>query len=650
MNTGHLDNAIDFNNVMMTDHQTVHHSRQSLADFSNSPHNESQRELLTNSKECRMFLDKVFSGKNLKRHMPIFQWLPVYNKADFIGDLIAGITVSLAAIPLALAFAGIAGLPTEFALYSSFMGNIIYTIFGSCKDNIVGSTAIASLLTLQVCHGNWQKSILFTLLSGLIELIMGLTRMGFIIDFVSGPVNAGFTSAVALIIFTSQIKNILVVKANGNSFLQNWISIIKDIHNFRTSDTILGIGSIIVLVILRYIGNIKLKAKENDDLSRIQKIGNTIFWFLGVSRNALLVFVTATIVGYLEHMGKSYVQLTGYIPSGFPPVEFPALSIVNGNGSYVSETELEENTQSFWMLLQEFGSGLVVIPLISLLETIAVCRTFANGKPVDTNQELISLGLANITNSFVRGYRINGGLARGSVNTASGGRTQFVNVYVSVIVILALLYLAEYFYYIPKATLAAIIIAAVLFQLQYQTIKPMWRSKKSDLFIGLLAFAACLVGPLSVGVFVAITINILYILYQSARPEINVDLVKTSSGKQFLKITPDRCLIFPSVEFVRNKIVKSGQKYTIPVVFDCTFIYAADFTTAKAIELIIQDFNSRNQKLIFFNLRPRLLKVFKTLKSPFIMCYSLNCIEKLLDDQSNGTFANGVSVHEVTEL
>lgn len=100
---------------------------------------------------------------------------------------------------------------------------------------------------------------------------------------------------------------------------------------------------------------------------------------------------------------------------------------------------------------------------------------------MDTNQELITLGLANITNSFVRGYRINGGLARGSVNTASGGRTQFVNVYVSVIVILALLYLAEYFYYIPKATLAAIIIAAVLFQLQYQTIKPMWRSKSKYL-------------------------------------------------------------------------------------------------------------------------------------------------------------------------
>lgn len=100
---------------------------------------------------------------------------------------------------------------------------------------------------------------------------------------------------------------------------------------------------------------------------------------------------------------------------------------------------------------------------------------------MDTNQELITLGLANITNSFFRGYRINGGLARSSVNASSGGRTQFINVYISAIVILAMLFLAEYFYYIPKATLAAIIIAAVLFQLQYQIVVPMWQSKSKYL-------------------------------------------------------------------------------------------------------------------------------------------------------------------------
>ncbi|XP_075148832.1 sodium-independent sulfate anion transporter-like isoform X2 [Haematobia irritans] len=530
------------------------------------------------------------------------------------------------------------------------MGNIIYTIFGSCKDNILGSTAIASLLTHQVCQGNWQKSILFTLLTGCIELLMGSTRLGFIIDFVSGPVNAGFTSAVALIIFTSQMKNILVVKANGESFLENWISIAKDIHNFRPSDTLLGVSSIVILVILRYIGNLKIKPKENMELGKWPRIGNTIFWFIGVSRNALLVFITASIVGYMEHIGNHYFQLTGYIPSGFPPVEVPAFSIAAVNGSNVGEVVggVVEN-QIFWNLLKEFGSGLVVIPLISLLETIAVCRTFAKGKPVDTNQELIALGLANISNSFFQGYRINGGLARGSVNTASGGRTQFVNVYISCIVILAMIFLAEYFYYIPKATLAAIIIAAVLFQLQYQTIKPMWHSNKADLFIGLLAFAACLVAPLSVGVFAAITINIIYILYQSARPEIAVDLVKTSNGQHFLKITPDRCLIFPSMEFVRNKVMKSGQKNSmLPVVFDCTYIYATDFTTAKVIELIIQDFKTRNQLLIFFNLRPRLVKVFDTISSKFILCYSIDEIEVLLSDRTyNG---NTRSVTEETNL
>lgn len=255
------------------------------------------------------------------------------------------------------------------------MGNIIYTLFGSCKDNILGSTAIASLLTFQVTQGNWQKSILFTLLSGLIELTMGLTRLGFIIDFVSGPVSAGFTSAVALIIFTSQMKNILVVKANGDSFLENWISIFKDIHNFRPSDTILGVVSIVILVILRYIGHIKLTAKDNEELSSSRTISNKIFWFIGVSRNAVLVFITATIVGYLEHSGHHYFQLTGYIPSGFPPIEFPSFSIPAANISNVEAVDVVED-ESFWHLLQEFGTGLLVIPLISLLETIAVCRTF----------------------------------------------------------------------------------------------------------------------------------------------------------------------------------------------------------------------------------------------------------------------------------
>lgn len=253
------------------------------------------------------------------------------------------------------------------------MGNIVYAIFGSCKDNILGSTAIASLLTFQVAHGNWQKSILFTFLSGLIELGMGITRLGFIIDFVSGPVSSGFTSAVALIIFTSQIKNILVVKSTGKSFLENWISIIKDIHNYRISDTILGISSIVILLILRYVGNLRINPKENQEISKAQAVVNKIVWFLGVSRNALLTVVTAALVAHFEHKGHNYFQLTGYIPPGLPPVEVPVFSIARNTTVNGIESQ---TTEDFWDLLHEFGSSLIVIPLIALLETIAVCRNF----------------------------------------------------------------------------------------------------------------------------------------------------------------------------------------------------------------------------------------------------------------------------------
>lgn len=260
----------------------------------------------------------------------------------------------------------------QFALFSSFMGNIIYLVFGSCKDNILGSTAIASLLTFQVTHGIWQKAVLFTFITGFIELGMGLSRLGFIIDFVSGPVSSGFTSAVALIIFTSQIKNILVVQSSGKSFLENWISMMKDIHNYRIADTILGCSSIAILLLLRYVGNFKINPKENQEQNRFHFLLNKILWFLGVSRSALLVVVTAALVCYFEVKGFSYFKLTGHISSGFPAVKLPYFSFSMNN-----PVDGKDNFQEdFWDLIKEFGSALIIVPLIALLETIAVCKNF----------------------------------------------------------------------------------------------------------------------------------------------------------------------------------------------------------------------------------------------------------------------------------
>ncbi|XP_055903768.1 sodium-independent sulfate anion transporter-like [Eupeodes corollae] len=566
--------------------------------------------------------------KMVYKRLPILTWLPKYSAADAIGDLIAGITVGMTVIPQGLAYSSVAGLPPEFGLYGSFMGCLVYVVLGSCKDSTIGSTAVASLLVGQSSEGVWQRAVLLTFLTGLIEIAMGVLHLGFLVDFVSGPVNSGFTSAVALIILTSQMKNLLNVKATGSTFVKMWASVLQNITKSHISDTCLGLSSITFLLTFRWIGGLRVGPKDRNLQTCKQKFINKCLWIMGISRNGVLVIASALIGWYLDRIGNQYFTLIGAIPQGVPRFSLPPFSIpeIRGNGTNGEEIIIQQG-ETFSEMIGHIGSGLVVVPLIALLENISVCKAFATSKPIDATQELFAMGFSNIGNSFFQGYRANGGLARSAVNNASGVRTPMSNLYIGSIVILALTFLTPYFYYIPKATLAAVIIAAVIFMIQYNVIVPMWRSKKIDLIPGFGAFFACLILPLQIGIFVGIGINMVFILYYSARPKVNLNTLETSSGQTFLMFTPDRCLIFPSVEFVRNVINKSGMKTNVPVVVDCTYVYGADFTAAKAVAMMVKDFDSRHQKIIFYNLKPSVSQVFEGLNNNLILCYSKSDLE-----------------------
>ncbi|XP_053970200.1 sodium-independent sulfate anion transporter [Anastrepha ludens] len=601
--------------ILVTDHQTPTEGR-SFGDF------------------CASSLKNVFRKKTLYKRLPIVEWLPRYTRSDAIGDLIAGITVGLTVIPQGLAYSGVAGLPTQYGLYGSFMGCFVYVILGTCKDSTIGSTAIASLMVFQFANGVWQRAVLLTFLTGIIEILMAIFRLSFIIEFVSGPVSAGFTSAVALIISTSQIKDIIGIKnATGTTFLERWISMINDIGSIRVADTILGCSCVAILILMRFIGRIKVGPKS--ERKWYHTVATKLLWFVGVSRNATLVIVCAALSMYLQQQGKDYFRLTGFIPPGLPEFGPPPFSIEETPAnSTIGEPAVE--AESFMEMVSNIGYGLMIVPLVALLENIAVCKAFAKGKPIDAAQELIAMGVANVANSFCQGYRANGGLARSAVNNASGVRTPLANMYIGAVVVFALIYLTEFFYYIPKAVLGAIIMSAVIFQLQYHVILPMWRSKRSDLIPCFVAFISCLVMPLEVGILVAIGVNLLFILYHSARPKVRLETLETHDGTKFLKLTPDRCLIFPSVEFVRNLVLKFGNKTTLPVVIDCTYIYGADYTAAKVISSLIEDFKNRNQKLIFYNLKPNVVQIFEGLQINLLLCYNTDALTYALKQTQNG--------------
>ncbi|KAG7187960.1 hypothetical protein KM043_013920 [Ampulex compressa] len=573
--------------------------------------------------------------KTLNKRLPIFGWLPRYNYQDALGDLVAGITVGLTVIPQSLAYSNVAGLPPQYGLYGSFLGCFIYIIFGSCKDIPFGPSAIVSLLTYQtVAHldSPVQHAILLCFVAGVIELIMGIFGLGFLIDFVSGPVSSGFTSAVALIIVTSQVKDILGIPAKGSQFLEMWKSIAGLVNETSAWDATLGATCIILLLLLRLLASYTIGPENKEEWSTKHKIVNKIVWLLGTSRNAFLV-IFCGLLGY-SFAGSPPFKLVGYIPGGMPTIQSPPFSYIKNDNS----------TGTLVDMMMNLGSGVIVLPLISLMEDVAICKAFANGKSVDATQELIAIGMSNIGNSFIQAFPGTGSLSRSAVNNASGVRTPLGGLYTGILVIVALLYMTPYFSYIPRATLAAIIIAAVIFMVEVKVVKPMWRTKKSDLIPGVATFVACLVLQLEVGILCGVGINVLFILYHAARPKISMEKLVTRKGVEYLMLTPDRCLIFPSVDYVRNLVTKYSSRagsVATPVVIDCSHIYGADFTAATVIETLTKDFAARGQPLFFYNLKPSVYAVFDGIApTDFVVYYTQEALDDLLKSRDCIKYSN----------
>ncbi|KAL6261738.1 hypothetical protein P5V15_006829 [Pogonomyrmex californicus] len=555
--------------------------------------------------------------KLLFKRIPILTWLPNYRKEYIVSDLVAGITVGLTVIPQAIAYANVAGLPLQYGLYSSFMACFVYTIFGSWKDVPVGPTAIAAILTretLQKAHLGPDFAVLLCFISGCISLLMGILQLGFLLDFISGPVSVGFTSAASIIIATSQVKDILGLKVSGTKFVQVWQSIFEHIAESRRWDTALGIICIIVLLLLRKVKDLPVVPKNTKVPSGIQQVITKLFWLISTARNIIVVIVCAVMCWLLEeHLGESPVILTGHVKQGLPEFRLPPFEAQVGNETY-----------TFIDMISSLGTGCLVVPMLSLLETISIAKVFSEGKSIDATQEMLALGVCNVVSSFVSSMPVSGGLSRGAVNHSSGVKTTLGGVYTGLLVLISLQFLTPYLYYIPKATLAAVIIAAVVFMVEFQVVKPMWRSKKIDLIPAVTTFLCCLFIRLELGIVIGIGINLLFLLYASARPTLRVHKATSISGCEYLVITPDRSLVFPSVEYVRAVISKQGLRegIAVPVVIDSTHIQAADFTAAKGIKTLIEDFTKRGQPLIFHNLKPSVIEIFKGVKPSGLTCSS----------------------------
>lgn len=603
-------------------------------------------------------LKKCCNKKTLTSRLPIVSWLPAYDLECAISDLIAGVTVGLTVIPQGIAYAIVAGLPPQYGLYSAFMGCFVYCMFGSSKDITIGPTAIMAIMTGVHAQYGPDYAVLLAFLSGLIVLACGLLQLGFLIDFISVPVIAGFTSAAALTIASGQVKSLLglTIPSDEKSHthlgvVDGWIDVFTHIQTCRWQDATLGLICCVILLSLRSLNRTNwFKAAGAGPVQGCQAFWNKLpplglkiiskaVWFICTARNAIVVILCLILAAIIDPAGivckddpeNCIFTLTGQIQSGLPSLQAPPFAVYGSN-----ETSTEDDIDLKGMISQ-LGSAIIIIPLIAILESVAIAKAFAGGKPVDASQEMIALGLCNLFGSFVQSMPTTGSFSRTAVNSASGVKTPLGGIYTGGLVILCLAFLMPYCAFIPKATLSAVIITAVVFSVEYEVVMPIWKSKRIDLLPGFACFLGCLFYELEMGIGLGVVIQVIMLLYHAARPGIEVQIKKVpSSSKSYLSITPNQGVVFPSVSYVRNLISKSGarQDTLLPVVIDCSHIYQVDYTAAKGFNAMLEDFSSRQQEVFWLSCNKSVANTISAIAGDLFI--QISSPHQVLEDQRDG--------------
>jgi solute carrier family 26 (sodium-independent sulfate anion transporter), member 11 len=304
--------------------------------------------------------------KFLKRRIFILSWLPDYDRSKAIGDLIAGITLGLTMVPQSLAYANLANLPAQYGLYSAFMGSLVYVIFGTVREVSIGPTSLMSIITVSYTYEKpVEYVIIMTFVCGIVELLMGVFKLGFIVDFISSPVVSAFSTSTSLIIIGAQLKNLLGIKFSAKSFPITLVKLAQNVNQVKFGDAAVGAFAIVFLLFMKNIKDIKLSS-DRPSSTVIRKF----LFYLSISRNALIVLITAYFAYVLSrNYDEVPFRLSEEVEPGIPSFKLPDFSV-----------EKDNKTIGFIEICSDIGSGLILLPLVSVLANVAIAKSFSKLK------------------------------------------------------------------------------------------------------------------------------------------------------------------------------------------------------------------------------------------------------------------------------
>ncbi len=487
---------------------------------------------------------------DIRRLFPFLAWIRLINKDTLKADLIAGFTGAVIVLPQGVAFATIAGLPPEYGLYTAMVTPIVAALFGSSRHLISGPTTAISIVVFSAVSSHAEPgtpefvrmALTLTLLAGVYQLSFGLARLGKLVNFVSHTVVIGFTAGAAILIATSQLKNVLGIEIpKGESFLHTWIDIFSQLGMINPYTLIVaGVTLVTALLIKRFTPKIP---------------------------NLLVALVVGSVLVVLLQGEQHGVSLVGMIPAQLPPLSVPDFSLG---------------------IIRDLAPQAFAVALLGLIEAVSISRAVAtkSNQRIDANQEFIGQGLSNIVGSFFSSYAGSGSFTRSGVNYSAGAKTPMSAIFAAILLMLIVLLIAPLTAYLPVAAMSGVILIVAYNLIDFHQISHIIKSSKSEMAILLTTFFATLFLELEFAIYLGVILSLVLFLAKTSTPEI-VTLApdtETSGGKRDLVdinakpvkqcpqlkiIRIDMSIYFGSQDYVQNRIshiVENERIYNILIV------------------------------------------------------------------------------------
>jgi len=513
----------------------------------------------------------------MQKYIPLLEWLPKYKKSNLLKDSIAGFTVGIILVPQAMAYAMIAGLPPVYGLYTALVPVLMYVFLGTSKQISVGPVAMDSLLVaaglgalaITGIENYIAMAIFLAFLVGAIQLLLGLFKMGFLVNFLSKPVISGFTSAAAIIIIFSQLKHLLGAPIqDSNHFHQLVINIFQNIKATNVYDLTIGIIAILAIILLK---------KWNRKIPSI-----------------LLVVVLGILLVYFLKLEDYGVKIAGLIPTGLPSFSVPEFNL--------------EKALDLWPMA-------ITIALVGYLEAISIGKALeekVEEETIEANQELLALGVSNMVGSFFQSYTSTASFSRSAINGASGAKTNLSALFGVLLVVGTLLFLTPIFYFLPNAALASIIMVSVFGLIDLDYAKQLWDKCKDEFAILLITFLITLFVGIPQGILIGVLSSLLLMVYRTSKPHFAIlgnikgtDYYKNVNRfadeiinrDDLLIVRFDAQLYFGNCGFFKNQLYKEIDKKGIAlkvIILNAEAINYIDSSGAQILTKVIREAHQKN--------------------------------------------------------